>query len=641
LNDDSFVELVRSYYRNHIRDIEILCFQEHKLRGVKLQALRNKIWKEARFFAVEADAAYNNDPNGPGAGSGGVCMWVSPKIQHLVCSYGQSRSERAQWVHLSGTPGGDISCLNVYAPNSSAARCVLWTELADSLDKDCRWIMVGDWNFVEKSQDKSRNNSNTMSIEERGLFENLTVTLGVRDAFPASNRIKYSWNNRRGLNDITLARLDRIYTRVELCRNLKADDYVILGDSSLSDHLPMRRRIELENGGARKSPYVMNACWLKEKEVQDMIREEWSKRPGLPFFRKIRRCIRRYKRYCINKAVERRRVEDQLRKQVEAALTELQSDPLSAWWQSQLTSCMDELNKFEKRKVEGQQLRSRVKWKSVGDKYSKEFFQANREKSTASHITELVDKQGQVQTSQVALQQVCQEYYSTLYTARTEMPITNGAKFQTLRYLLDRLTPEMKCKLQKPIGLGELKRAIDLMCTGKSPGPDGIVLEFYREFWQLIGKEYLQMVLASVRNQEFPPGVTSGMIALLHKGGERKTLTNWRPITLLNLSYKIFAKALQLRLQPVLTEVISCEQSAFLPLRFILDNILLTQEMMVWAEQSRQAMLFLKLDFSKAYDMVDWDFLFGAMVIMGFPGEFISMVKLLFKDAAACVKVNG
>jgi hypothetical protein len=75
--------------------------------------------------------------------------------------------------------------------------------------------------------------------------------------------------------------------------------------------------------------------------------------------------------------------------------------------------------------------------------------------------------------------------------------------------------------------------------------------------------------------------MTRGMIALLHKGGLWTALTNSRLITLLNISYKIYAKALQLRLQPILIEVISCEQLTFLPLRFILDNILLTQETMV------------------------------------------------------------
>jgi hypothetical protein len=62
---------------------------------------------------------------------------------------------------------------------------------------------------------------------------------------------------------------------------------------------------------------------------------------------------------------------------------------------------------------------------------------------------------------------------------------------------------------------------------------------------------------------------------------------------------------------------------------------------MAWVEQSCQALLFLKLDFSKAYDMVEWGFMFAAMKAMGFLEEFTDMIKILFKNATACVKVNG
>jgi hypothetical protein len=149
------------------------------------------------------------------------------------------------------------------------------------------------------------------------------------------------------------------------------------------------------------------------------------------------------------------------------------------------------------------------------------------------------------------------------------------------------------------------------------------------------------MINEAVRSNRLPPGITSGLISLLHKGGERGKLTNWRPITLLNVAYKLYAKALQLRLQPVLMEIISFDQSAFLPLRFILDNILLMHETMEWAAHSGQPLIFLKLDFSKAYDMVDWPFLFQAMSKMGFPPAFVDMVKMLFHEAAASIKVNN
>jgi hypothetical protein len=135
--------------------------------------------------------------------------------------------------------------------------------------------------------------------------------------------------------------------------------------------------------------------------------------------------------------------------------------------------------------------------------------------------------------------------------------------------------------------------------------------------------------------------MTERLITLLHKGVGCSLLNNWRPITLLNLTYKIFAKALQIRLQPILREVIDHDQSAFLPMRFILDNIFLTHETLHHAKSSSQPLVFLKLDFSKAYDRVDLCFLFSAMEAMGFPLDFIELVRLFFRGAQARVNVNG
>lgn len=86
------------------------------------------------------------------------------------------------------------------------------------------------------------------------------------------------------------------------------------------------------------------------------------------------------------------------------------------------------------------------------------------------------------------------------------------------------------------------------------------------------------MVLKSIDEGAFPEGITGGLISLIPKEGDSKDLNYWRSITLLMANYKIFAKILQLRLQPLLRDVISPEQTAFLPLRFILDNIVLTHD---------------------------------------------------------------
>jgi hypothetical protein len=192
-----------------------------------------------------------------------------------------------------------------------------------------------------------------------------------------------------------------------------------------------------------------------------------------------------------------------------------------------------------------------------------------------------------------------------------------------------------------PISLEEFTVALKAMASSKAPGPDGILTELYKSLWHVIGPDYLRMIEASMNTSALPDGVTEGLIALLHKGGGRATLNNWRPITLLNVLYKLFAKALQMCLQAVLMEVISHDQSAFLPMRFILDNIFLTYETIHHAQQSNQPLFFLKLDFSIAYDKVDLGFLFEGLVRMGFPARFIQMTSLLFQNVVAWVSVNG
>jgi hypothetical protein len=91
----------------------------------------------------------------------------------------------------------------------------------------------------------------------------------------------------------------------------------------------------------------------------------------------------------------------------------------------------------------------------------------------------------------------------------------------------------------------------------------------------------------------------------------------------------------------MMTNVIDPDQIAFLPLCFILDNVVLIHEVMDWAQQSHQPLIFLKLDFRKAFDKVNLHFLFAAMSKLGMHEHFINMVKILFQGAQAAVLVNG
>lgn len=98
------------------------------------------------------------------------------------------------------------------------------------------------------------------------------------------------------------------------------------------------------------------------------------------------------------------------------------------------------------------------------------------------------------------------------------------------------------------------------------------------------------------------------------------------------MAYNFFAKTLQLKLQLILIEVVDIDPIAFLSMRYILNTVLLTQETIDWVQRSNQPLVFLKLDFAKAYDKISSGFLFMALEKMGMIVEFINIVKVLFQD---------
>lgn len=92
---------------------------------VVLVFLRSKILfgRKLGFFGVDAEVGFGNTPLSIEAGKGGVCLWLAPRLSHLISSSGQARGGRAQWIRFSRLPGGDVAVLNVYASNCARDRC--------------------------------------------------------------------------------------------------------------------------------------------------------------------------------------------------------------------------------------------------------------------------------------------------------------------------------------------------------------------------------------------------------------------------------------------------------------------------------------------------------------------------------------
>ena len=147
----------------------------------------------------------------------------------------------------------------------------------------------------------------------------------------------------------------------------------------------------------------------------------------------------------------------------------------------------------------------------------------------------------------------------------------------------------------------------------KSPGTDGLTAEFYRFFWDKLGKTMVDSFNFGFGKGELSISQKQGIMRLIPK--KDKTLSylkNWRPITLLNVDYKIATKALALRLGKVLPKIIDKAQTGYLKGRFIGQNIRLISDILDYTADKNIGGIDLFIDFEKAFDSLEWDFLYKA-----------------------------
>ncbi|KAL3687192.1 hypothetical protein R1sor_013501 [Riccia sorocarpa] len=135
--------------------------------------------------------------------------------------------------------------------------------------------------------------------------------------------------------------------------------------------------------------------------------------------------------------------------------------------------------------------------------------------------------------------------------------------------------------------------------------------------------------------------VKNGFIVLIPKGLQPETVAQWRPITLLNVIYKVLAKLVASRLALILPQIIPPEQQGFLKGRSTFNCILTFCMVHKALKQNRKSALFLSIDQEKAYDRLLPQFLWQVMSKLGFFDKFISAVKALQEDAESSLLFNG
>ena len=298
------------------------------------------------------------------------------------------------------------------------------------------------------------------------------------------------------------------------------------------------------------------------------------------------------------------------------------------------------LNAIYDYKLKGIIIRSRARWTEEGEKSTHYFLNLEKRNKTQNTICELLLKNGEVTKNPTDILTELEHFYSDLYTKCNE--VKSEHFFNTISFNYTKLSIDQQRSCEGLISLEECSRSLHSMPSQKSPGSDGLPVEFYKIFWDEVGT-----LVVNSFNYAFQRGFISdeqgrACITLIpKKSKDPRLIKNWRPIALLNTDYKILTKSIANRLKTVLPDLISHEQTGYLKGRYIGENVRLILDLINFCEKNVVPGALLFLDFEKAFDCLDWEFLNNTLTFFNFGNDFLTWIRTLYSNMSTCVMNNG
>lgn len=325
--------------------------------------------------------------------------------------------------------------------------------------------------------------------------------------------------------------------------------------------------------------------------------------------------------------------------ELEHELTFLSNQSPTSLNLSQQQRIKTELHQAWQREEQYWAMRSRINWLQWGDRNTKFFHATTLQRRQRNQITILRDENQQWVRDPDQIKQMISAYYYQLYS-------TSGPRHyaQILEQCPQLVDADMNANLLAQPTLEEVRVATFQLGASKAPGTDGLNGLFYRAHWEIIKVDVHRAVQQFFQHGLLPPSLNSTAITLIPKSHNPESLDQYRPISLCNFGYKIFAKVLANRLKPLLPKLITEEQSAFVAGRQIQDNVLVVQEIihqLRTRKRKRHFQAILKVDMQKAYDCVEWDFLRDYLLRLGFHFHWVHLIMQCVSTPSFSIKMNG
>uniref|UniRef100_A0A670IWQ4 Reverse transcriptase domain-containing protein n=1 Tax=Podarcis muralis TaxID=64176 RepID=A0A670IWQ4_PODMU len=232
-------------------------------------------------------------------------------------------------------------------------------------------------------------------------------------------------------------------------------------------------------------------------------------------------------------------------------------------------------------------------------------------------------------------------YYRSLYKNKER----NNSRIE--RFLKDKIVQKIptdkKQRLNEPIEIEEIEEVIKDLKRGKAPGPDGFTAGYYKEMKSVLVNPLKEIMNNILRKGEIPETWKEAYITFIPKQDADLTqVKNYRPISLLNTDYKIFAGVLTRRLKSLLVEIIHKDQAGFIPGRYMRDNIRYIINMLEFlsVRTDKQAIMMF-VDAEKAFDNVVWDFMLKNLEHMEVGKDFFNGIRAIYTEQKAKLIINN
>ncbi|CAA7027574.1 unnamed protein product [Microthlaspi erraticum] len=561
----------------------------------------------------------------PKGRSGGLALYYSSSSSVTILSSSPRMIDIEAVIE-----GVKVFMTFVYGEPVTENRGSFWECLSDmSFHRRGAWLMIGDFNEITGNHEKrgGRRRSDTSFLDFRRMLANC----GMID-FPFKGNC-LSWVGYRASGKVQ-CRLDRAVGNEDWHHSFSHTnvEYLHLWGS---DHRPVLARIMSHEAKVKRN-FRFDKRWLGKDGFKDTVTSGWRSSPSAGIgnvhgkIQSCRRAISSWKR--LNKSNSALQIEA-IKEQLERAQTDdsvPSEEVMKLKWD--LCNALRDEELFWRQK-------SRVSWLKEGDRNTKFFHATTKQRRARNRITKLKRQDGSWAETEDSIEQTATGYFQNLFSSSRP-----GNFEEALKYLSTRVTPAMNTALTRAPSNDEIKKAIAEINPDKAPGPDGMTSLFFQRFWEVTAQDIITMVKEFFETNSLDAKLNQTNICLIPKTERPRDMTEFRPISLCNVSYKIISKILSNRLKRCLPKIISETQSAFVARRLITDNILIAQECFHGLRTNsmcKTKFIAVKTDMSKAYDRVEWSFLEALMLKLGFAESWVHWIKLCISSVSYQVLLNG